>query len=47
MMAVEKTSVLLIGPPRPVIFNGLNPVFELVKLFEAKDRDKFFAEVGP
>ncbi len=46
-MAVEKTSVLLIGPPRPVIFNGLNPVFELVKFFEAKDRDKFFAEVGP
>src|SRR5438874_284461 len=47
MMAVEKTSVLLIGPPRPVIFNGLNPVFELVKFFEAKDRDKFLAEVGP
>src|SRR5207248_9409967 len=47
MMAVEKTSVLLIGPPRPVIFNGLNPVFELVKFFEAKDRDKFFADVGP
>jgi lactate dehydrogenase-like 2-hydroxyacid dehydrogenase len=47
MMAGEKTAVLLIGPPRPVIFNGLNPVFELIKFSDAKDRGKFFAEVGP
>jgi lactate dehydrogenase-like 2-hydroxyacid dehydrogenase len=46
-MAGEKTAVLLIGPPRPVIFNGLNSVFDLIKFSDAKDRNKFFAEVGP
>src|SRR5437899_12800981 len=46
-MAGEKIAVLLIGPPRPVIFNGLDPVFDLIKFSDAKDRNKFFAEVGP
>ena len=46
-MAGEKTAVLLIGPPRPVIFNGLNPAFDLIKFSDTKDRNKFFAEVGP
>src|SRR6266702_7485386 len=46
-MAGEKIAVLLIGPPRPVIFNGLDPVFDLIKFSDAKDRKKFFAEVGP
>jgi len=27
----KKTQVLLIGPPRPVIVNGLTPAFDLVK----------------
>jgi lactate dehydrogenase-like 2-hydroxyacid dehydrogenase len=47
MMAGEKTAVLLIGPPRPVIFNGLDPAFDLIKFSDARDRNKFFAEVGP
>jgi lactate dehydrogenase-like 2-hydroxyacid dehydrogenase len=45
-MPDEKTAVLLIGPPRPVIFKGLNSVFDLIKFTDAKDR-KIFAEVGP
>ena len=28
-MADEKTDVLLIGPPKPVIVDGLAPAFEL------------------
>jgi lactate dehydrogenase-like 2-hydroxyacid dehydrogenase len=46
-MPGEKTQVLLIGPPRPVIFNGLSPVFDLVKLSDVKDHDKFFAQTAP
>src|SRR5260370_37038037 len=47
MMAAEKTDVLLIGPPKPVIVNGLSGAFNLVKFPDAKDRDKFFAESAP
>jgi lactate dehydrogenase-like 2-hydroxyacid dehydrogenase len=43
----EKIGVLLIGPPKPVIVNGLAPAFELIKFSDAKDRNTFFAEVGP
>ena len=46
-MAAEKTDVLLIGPPKPVIVNGLAPAFNLHKFSEAKDRDRFFAETAP
>jgi lactate dehydrogenase-like 2-hydroxyacid dehydrogenase len=46
-MPGEKTPILLIGPPRPVIFNGLSPVFDLVSFFDAKDHDKLFAEIAP
>src|SRR5262249_30234724 len=46
-MAGEKTAVLLIGPPRRVIFSGLNPAFDLITFSDANDRNKFFAEVGP
>src|SRR6266478_5720111 len=46
-MAAEKTDVLLIGPPKPVIVNGLSGAFNLVKFPDAKDRDKFFAESAP
>jgi lactate dehydrogenase-like 2-hydroxyacid dehydrogenase len=46
-MADEKRDVLLIGPPKPVIVNGLATAFNLVKLSDVKDRDKFFAEVAP
>src|SRR5215831_4937876 len=43
----EKADVLLIGPPKPVIVNGLTGAFNLVKFSDAKDRDKFFAERAP
>src|SRR5215831_3049575 len=43
----EKADVLLIGPPKPVIVNGLAGAFNIVKLPDAKDRDKFFAESAP
>jgi lactate dehydrogenase-like 2-hydroxyacid dehydrogenase len=43
----EKADVLLIGPPKPVIVNGLSGAFNLVKFSDAKDRDKFFAENAP
>jgi lactate dehydrogenase-like 2-hydroxyacid dehydrogenase len=43
----EKADVLLIGPPKPVIVNGLSGAFNLVKLSDAKDRDQFLAETGP
>src|ERR1700745_3353724 len=46
-MAAEKADVLLIGPPKPVIVNGLAGAFNIVKLPDAKERDKFFAENGP
>jgi lactate dehydrogenase-like 2-hydroxyacid dehydrogenase len=46
-MAAEKADVLLIGPPKPVIVNGLAGAFNIVKLPDAKERDKFFAESGP
>jgi lactate dehydrogenase-like 2-hydroxyacid dehydrogenase len=43
----EKADVLLIGPPKPVIVNGLAGAFNLVKFSDAKDRDQFFAETAP
>jgi lactate dehydrogenase-like 2-hydroxyacid dehydrogenase len=46
-MATEKTDVLLIGPPKPVIFNGLTRAFNLLKFSDATDREKFFAETAP
>src|SRR6266545_1770225 len=47
MMADEKRDVLLIGPPKPVIVNGLAPAFNLVKFSDVKDREKFFADTAP
>src|SRR5215475_1420679 len=46
-MADEKRNILLIGPPKPVIVNGLAPAFNLIRFSDAKDRDKFFAEAAP
>jgi lactate dehydrogenase-like 2-hydroxyacid dehydrogenase len=46
-MAAEKADVLLIGPPKPVIVSGLAGAFNIVKLPDANERDKFFAENGP
>jgi lactate dehydrogenase-like 2-hydroxyacid dehydrogenase len=47
MMAAEKTEILLIGPPKPVIVNGLDPAVNLIRLAEAKDKDKLCAELAP
>jgi lactate dehydrogenase-like 2-hydroxyacid dehydrogenase len=44
MMAAEKTTVLLIGPRKPVIARGLDGVFEVVQLPPAKDREGFYAD---
>ena len=46
-MANEKTDVLLVGPPKPVIVNGLAAAFNLIQFSDAKDHDKFFAETAP
>jgi lactate dehydrogenase-like 2-hydroxyacid dehydrogenase len=47
MMAAEKTEILLVGPPKPVIVNGLDPAVNLIRLSEAKDKDKLCAELAP
>src|SRR6266513_5810309 len=46
-MAAEKADVLLIGPPKPVIVNGLSGTFNLVRFPDAQHREKFFAESAP
>jgi lactate dehydrogenase-like 2-hydroxyacid dehydrogenase len=43
-MAAEKTTVLLIGPRKPVIARGLDAVFEVVQLPPATDREGFYAD---
>jgi lactate dehydrogenase-like 2-hydroxyacid dehydrogenase len=47
MMADEKTTVLLIGPRKPVMARGLDGVFDLIQLPEAKERESFFARSAP
>src|SRR3974377_1305640 len=47
MMAAEKTTVLLIGPRKPVMARGLDGVFGLIRLPEAKERGSFFARSAP
>src|SRR5215471_3389383 len=44
-MMSERVEVLLIGPPKPTIVNGLSS-FMLHRLGEAKDRDALLKEVG-
>jgi lactate dehydrogenase-like 2-hydroxyacid dehydrogenase len=44
-MTSERVEVLLIGPPKPTIVNGLSS-FMLHRLGEAKDRDALLKEVG-
>ncbi|MPZ39570.1 MAG: 2-hydroxyacid dehydrogenase [Rhizobiales bacterium] len=45
-MADGKIEVLLSGPPKPTIVNGLAP-FLVHRLADAKDRDAFLKEIGP
>jgi lactate dehydrogenase-like 2-hydroxyacid dehydrogenase len=42
-MTSEKPDILLIGAAKPVIANGLAPLFNVHRLSEAKDRDAFIA----
>ena len=45
-MADGKIEVLLAGPPKPTIVNGLAP-FTVHRLADAKDRDALLNEIGP
>ncbi len=43
----DKIDVLLVGPPKPVVVNGLTLAFNLTRLSDVKEQDKFAAEVAP
>jgi lactate dehydrogenase-like 2-hydroxyacid dehydrogenase len=45
-MAEEKIEVLLVGPPKPTIVNGL-AAFNVHRLGEAKDRETLLAGIAP
>jgi lactate dehydrogenase-like 2-hydroxyacid dehydrogenase len=45
-MASEKPDILLIGPPKPVIVNGLAPLFTVHRPPDSKDRDGFIASLA-
>ncbi len=45
-MAEEKIEILLVGPPKPTIVNGLD-AFTLHRLHDVKARDVLLSEVGP
>src|SRR5262245_38091045 len=47
MMADAKTDVLLIGPKKPVIVDGLQSAFNLHIMADAKDRDALIASLAP
>jgi lactate dehydrogenase-like 2-hydroxyacid dehydrogenase len=46
-MANERAEVLLVGPLKPLIVNGLSAAFTVHKMAEAKDRDGFIAGIAP
>jgi lactate dehydrogenase-like 2-hydroxyacid dehydrogenase len=46
-MPGEKIDLLLIGPAKPVIANGLNSTFNVIKLPDANAREKFFSDQAP
>jgi lactate dehydrogenase-like 2-hydroxyacid dehydrogenase len=43
----DKIDVLLIGPPKPVVVDGLTRAFNLIKFSDVKDHEEFFAEAAP
>src|SRR4029453_1963299 len=45
-MAAKKTEVLMIGPVKPAMANGLG-TFKLVRLPEGKESETFFAKTAP
>jgi lactate dehydrogenase-like 2-hydroxyacid dehydrogenase len=46
-MTTDKIDVLLIGPPKPVVADGLTRAFNLIRFSDVKDQEEFFAEVAP
>jgi lactate dehydrogenase-like 2-hydroxyacid dehydrogenase len=45
-MASEKPDILLIGPPKQVFIQGLEPTFTIHRLNEASDRDALIAAIA-
>jgi lactate dehydrogenase-like 2-hydroxyacid dehydrogenase len=45
-MTADKPEILLVGPPKPTIVNGLAP-FAVHRLGEATDREAFLADIAP
>src|SRR5215831_3410535 len=45
-MASEKPDILLLGPPKSTIANGLAPLFSVHRLIEAKDQDALMASLA-
>jgi lactate dehydrogenase-like 2-hydroxyacid dehydrogenase len=45
-MASQKPDILLIGPTKPAVVNGLAPAFSVHNMAEAKDRDAFLADLA-
>jgi len=46
-MTTGKTELLLIGPPKRVFVEGLADAFDVTRLADLTDREKFFAETAP
>src|SRR5262249_8315902 len=46
-MAPEKADVLLLGPAKPLIVNGLAAAFTVHKMVEAKDPNALISELAP
>jgi lactate dehydrogenase-like 2-hydroxyacid dehydrogenase len=46
-MPAEKADVLLFGPPRPLMVEGLSTALNVHKLAETKDRSTLLAEIAP
>jgi len=45
-MASDKPDILLMGPPKPVIVNGLAPLFNVHRLADAKNRDACIGDLA-
>src|SRR5229473_1975287 len=45
-MADNKPDVLLVGPSKPLLANGLEPAFTIHRLIEAKDREAFLSGIA-
>ena len=45
-MASDKPDILMMGAPKPVITAGLEPLFNVHRMIDAKDRDTFLGEIA-